>query len=63
MSHPLYCLYWCVGVVQLTPMEMMKLRMRKALDSQIQKDKTAIAKKTSKETKMAELDRRWERQE
>lgn len=43
---------------QLTPMEMMKLRMRKALDSQLQKDKTAIAKKSSKESKMAELDRK-----
>lgn len=39
-------------------MEVMKLRMRKALDSQLKKDKTAIAKKTSKETKMAELDRK-----
>lgn len=37
---------------------MMKLRMRKALDSQLQKDKTAIAKKSSMATKMAELDRK-----
>ena len=43
---------------QLTPMEMMKLRMRKALDSQLQKDKSAIAKKSSKDNKMAELDRK-----
>lgn len=51
----------CVSRVsgsKLTPMEMMKLRMRKALDSQLQKDKTAIAKKSSKENKMAELDRK-----
>lgn len=47
----------CDGV-QLTPMEIMKLRMRKALDSQLQKDKSAIAKKTSKDSKMAELDRK-----
>lgn len=54
---------FCCGVLsflwwQLTPMEMMKLRMRKALDSQLQKDKTAIAKKSTKESKMAELDRK-----
>lgn len=44
--------------LQLTPMEVMKLKMRKALDSQLQKDKTAIAKKTSKQERMAELDRK-----
>ncbi|CAM9914832.1 unnamed protein product [Scytosiphon promiscuus] len=49
------------GDKKLTPMEMMKLRMRKALDSQLQKDKTAIAKKSSKESKMAELDRKQQR--
>ncbi|CAN0408596.1 unnamed protein product, partial [Laminaria digitata] len=46
---------------QLTPMEMMKLRMRKALDSQLQKDKSAIAKKSSKDSKMAELGRKQQR--
>lgn len=40
-------------------MEVMKLRMRKALDSQLKKDKTAIAKKSSKDSKMAELDRKY----
>lgn len=58
LTAHMHAMRGCTWSLQLTPMEMMKLRMRKALDNQLQKDKTAIAKKNSKETKMAELDRK-----